>query len=357
MTEEATSPSVRFVRTWDDSAAALVRRAVPDWSVQSERSGALRTWIEASNQAQRRFYEELMPSSVHVVLVAMSGHSGAGVFGTLMRPLRPSLVIFLEPMRRSFRCTMTGWLTDLSRRNPLLKAQDSVADRRRDDVLPRCAARAGGALSSRRNLVRLVGWLLSSLSEGWSVAAYRGAQLRRTHPLRGSTGAVRACWRSSTSTFGWKATESARSTMLKSCDDGAWSSRSTKRMSYAFWSCRRRRAWFRAISRLAGHAAGERSCGPSVLSRFRPIACSYATMRRMQASVARCSDDAGSEIGLAIDANIDGGIGFFDLFSIDADSRWNRNRMGIGMESERARSWCCSCQPGLSLRRSAHRQW
>ena len=55
---------------------------------------ALRTWIEQATRLSDDFYGELMPSSVHVVLVAMSGHSGAGVFGTVMRPLRPSLVIF-----------------------------------------------------------------------------------------------------------------------------------------------------------------------------------------------------------------------------------------------------------------------
>ncbi|MBL8632329.1 MAG: hypothetical protein JNM40_03835 [Myxococcales bacterium] len=55
---------------------------------------ALRTWIEQAARLSDDFYGELMPASVHIVLFAMSGHSRPGVFGTVMRPMRPSLVIF-----------------------------------------------------------------------------------------------------------------------------------------------------------------------------------------------------------------------------------------------------------------------
>lgn len=54
----------------------------------------LRSWVEQAVRLSDGFYGERMPSQVHIVLVAMPGHGGVGSFGTVLRPRRPSLVIF-----------------------------------------------------------------------------------------------------------------------------------------------------------------------------------------------------------------------------------------------------------------------
>ena len=56
--------------------------------------GTLRTWIEQSVRLSAGFYRELMPSPLHIVLVAVPGRRDLGIFGTVLRPLRPSLVIY-----------------------------------------------------------------------------------------------------------------------------------------------------------------------------------------------------------------------------------------------------------------------
>lgn len=54
----------------------------------------LRTWMQQALGAVAGFYRDLMPSDVAVTLVPMSGSSDPGIYGTVLRPLRPSAVIY-----------------------------------------------------------------------------------------------------------------------------------------------------------------------------------------------------------------------------------------------------------------------
>jgi hypothetical protein len=54
----------------------------------------LRTWIEKAAAMSDGFYGQLMPPVVHIVLVPIAGRSSLGIFGTVLRPLRPSVVIY-----------------------------------------------------------------------------------------------------------------------------------------------------------------------------------------------------------------------------------------------------------------------
>lgn len=55
---------------------------------------ALRTWMQGALGAVSSFYGELMPSEVAVTLVPMGGSSEPGIYGSVLRPLRPSAVIY-----------------------------------------------------------------------------------------------------------------------------------------------------------------------------------------------------------------------------------------------------------------------
>lgn len=54
----------------------------------------LRRWIEQAGQAVASFYGPLMPKDVTVSLVPLAGSRSAGIYGTVLRPERPSVVIF-----------------------------------------------------------------------------------------------------------------------------------------------------------------------------------------------------------------------------------------------------------------------
>lgn len=54
----------------------------------------LRTWIEKAAAMSDGFYGHLMPPVVHIVLVPIAGRSSLGIFGTVLRPQRPSVVIY-----------------------------------------------------------------------------------------------------------------------------------------------------------------------------------------------------------------------------------------------------------------------
>ena len=54
----------------------------------------LRTWIEQASRASERLYGPQMPSKVHIVIVAWPGQTELGSFGTVLRPLRPSALIY-----------------------------------------------------------------------------------------------------------------------------------------------------------------------------------------------------------------------------------------------------------------------
>jgi hypothetical protein len=54
----------------------------------------LRTWIEQASRASERLYGPQMPSKVHIVIVAWPGQTELGSFGTVLRPLRPSVLIY-----------------------------------------------------------------------------------------------------------------------------------------------------------------------------------------------------------------------------------------------------------------------
>ena len=55
---------------------------------------ALRTWMQQALGTVAGFYRDLMPSDVSVTLVPMSGSSDPGIYGTVLRPLRPSAIIY-----------------------------------------------------------------------------------------------------------------------------------------------------------------------------------------------------------------------------------------------------------------------
>ncbi len=54
----------------------------------------LRRWIGQASGAIERLYGAQLPSPVQVVLVAWPGRADLGAFGTVLRPLRPSAVIY-----------------------------------------------------------------------------------------------------------------------------------------------------------------------------------------------------------------------------------------------------------------------
>lgn len=54
----------------------------------------LRLWIEQATRASEHLYGPQMPKLVHIVIVAWPGRTELGSFGTVLRPLRPSVVIF-----------------------------------------------------------------------------------------------------------------------------------------------------------------------------------------------------------------------------------------------------------------------
>lgn len=62
----------------------------------------LRRWIEQASGSIERLYGEQMPSPIHVVLVPWSGSADLGSFGTVLRPLRPSVVIYFGGDARQF---------------------------------------------------------------------------------------------------------------------------------------------------------------------------------------------------------------------------------------------------------------
>lgn len=144
---------------------------------------ALRTWIEQAARLSDDFYRELMPASIHIVLFAMSGHSGPGVFGTVMRPLRPSLVIYFgaEAAQLSLH---DDWLAPheiFHVGNPLLKYKipwlaEGVTTYYQDVLRGRA-----GALSVEETWSDLwEGFYRHCQTDGPSLRT-ESAQLRRTH--------------------------------------------------------------------------------------------------------------------------------------------------------------------------------
>lgn len=54
----------------------------------------LRTWMQGALGAVSSFYGELMPKEVMVTLVPMGSSSDPGIYGSVLRPLRPSALIY-----------------------------------------------------------------------------------------------------------------------------------------------------------------------------------------------------------------------------------------------------------------------
>ncbi|HPH29101.1 MAG TPA: hypothetical protein PLA87_19765 [Pseudomonadota bacterium] len=72
--------------------AQVLLYAVPQPRKLSD--AALRDWMLAATTQIDRFYGPLMPKRVQVLLVPAAGSTRAGVFGTVVRPLLPSAVIY-----------------------------------------------------------------------------------------------------------------------------------------------------------------------------------------------------------------------------------------------------------------------
>ena len=63
---------------------------------------ALRTWMTSALSAVSSFYRELMPSPVTVTLIPLGNSRTAGLYGSVLRPLRPSAQIFFGGAAESF---------------------------------------------------------------------------------------------------------------------------------------------------------------------------------------------------------------------------------------------------------------
>jgi hypothetical protein len=70
---------------------------------------ALRSWMQAALSAVAGFYRELMPSPVVVTLVPLGNSRSAGLYGTVLRPLRPSAQIFFGGGAETFELS-SDWL-------------------------------------------------------------------------------------------------------------------------------------------------------------------------------------------------------------------------------------------------------
>ncbi|PSM32138.1 hypothetical protein [Haliangium sp. UPWRP_2] len=63
---------------------------------------ALRIWMTSALSAVSSFYRELMPSPVTVTLIPLGNSRTAGLYGSVLRPLRPSAQIFFGGAAESF---------------------------------------------------------------------------------------------------------------------------------------------------------------------------------------------------------------------------------------------------------------